>query len=143
VLLVADSEKVAIVRRFAEAFNRLDMGYVLAWLDSDVELAEWPTGPGAQIYHGHDGVQQALDSWFESWEWMRVEILEVLETDDRVLVTAHQRAVGKSSAIEVEIRSFNVYTFRDGKVIRIELFTEREPAFEAAGLTANHEEDKR
>jgi ketosteroid isomerase-like protein len=141
--LVADSEKVAIVRRVAEAFNRLDMDYVIAWLDPEVELREWPTAPGAQIYHGHDGVRRALDVWFESWEWMRVEVLELLETDDRVLVTAHQRAVGKSSAIEVEIRSFNVYTFRDGKVIRIELFTEREPALEAAGLTANHQEDKR
>jgi ketosteroid isomerase-like protein len=141
--LVADSEKVAIVRRVAEAFNRLDMDYVVAWLDPEVELREWPTAPGAQIYHGHDGVRRALDVWFESWEWMRVEVLELLETDDRVLVTAQQRAVGKSSAIEVEIRSFNVYTFRDGKVIRIELFTEREPALEAAGLTANHEEDKR
>jgi hypothetical protein len=41
------------------------------------------------------------------------------------------------------IKSFNVYTFRDGKVIRAELFTDPEPAFAPAGLNANQEEEKR
>jgi ketosteroid isomerase-like protein len=140
---VGESENVAIVRMFGEAFNRLDMDSIVAWLDPEIELREWPNAPGAQTYHGSDGVRQALDSWFESWEWMRIEILELHETEDRVLVTAHQRAMGKGSKVEVEIKSFNVYTFRDGKVVRIELFIEREPALEAAGLAPNYEEEKR
>jgi len=52
-----------------------------------------------------------------------------------VLVVLDQRAKGKGSEVEVEIRSYNVYAFRDGKVSRIQLYTEREPALEAAGLT--------
>ena len=43
-----------------------------------------------------------------------------------------------AAAIEVEIRSYNVYTFRDGKVTRMQLFIEREHALEAAGLTERH-----
>jgi ketosteroid isomerase-like protein len=140
---VDDSTKAAMVRRFVDAFNRLDIDAVLADADPEIELREWPTAPGAQIYHGVEGVRQALDSWFETWEWMRVEILEVQETDDRVLFTLHQRARGKGSKVEVEIKSFNVYTFRSGKVVRIERFTEPEPALEAAGLTPQHEEEKR
>jgi ketosteroid isomerase-like protein len=138
-----ESENVAAVRRFTDAFNRLDIDSLLADADPEIELREWPTAPGAQTYHGVDGVRQALDSWFESWEWMRVEILEVREVDDRVLFTLHQRARGKGSQLEVEIKSFSVYTFRNGKVVRIELFTELEPALEAAGLTPQFEEEKR
>jgi ketosteroid isomerase-like protein len=73
---------------------------------------------------------------------MRLDIEEITEAGDRVLLKLHQRAKGKGSEIEVEITSFNVYTFRDGKVARIELFIEREPALEAAGLTSDHQEEK-
>lgn len=137
-------ENVALVRRFIDAFNRSDVDSLAGYYDPDVELHEWPTAPGAQAYHGIDGVRQALDTWFEVWEWMRVEIVDLAEAGDRVLVTLDQRAKGRGSEVEVEIRSYNVYTFRDGKVMRMELFTEREPALEAAGLTyPTSEEEKR
>jgi len=44
--------------------------------------------------------------------------------------------------VEVEITSYNVYRFDDGKVTLIELFLNRDDALEAAGLTANIEENK-
>ena len=123
-----------------DAFNRLDLDSVIADLDPDAELHEWPEAPGAQCYRGAEGVRAALESWFETWEWMRVEIEDVFDVDDHVLVTLHQRARGKTSEAEVEIRSFNVYTFREGKVIGIRLFLERDSALEAAGIAANQEE---
>jgi hypothetical protein len=140
---VVDSRNIALLRGLVEAFNRLHVDFWMAHLGPVVELREWPTAPGAQTYRGLDGVQQALDSWFESWDWMQVGIVDLQEVDDRVLVTLHQRAQGKGSKVVVEIKSFNVYTFRDGKVVRIELFTEREPALEVAGIATPHEEEKR
>jgi ketosteroid isomerase-like protein len=111
--------------------------------DPEVELHEWPTAPGARAYRGIDGVRSALDNWFDVWEWMRVEVVELVDAGDRVLVTLDQRAKGKGSEVEVEIRSYNVYTFRDGKVLRMQLFTEREPALEAACMTSNTKEERR
>jgi ketosteroid isomerase-like protein len=140
---VADSKQVAAIRKFGEAFNRRDFDFLVGDLHPEVELHEWPVAADAQTYHGHDGVRAAMTKWFETWEWMKVEILEILEADDRVLVTAHQRAMGRGSRIEVEIKSFNVYTFRDGKVVRIELYTERAAALEAAGLAPHYEEEMR
>jgi ketosteroid isomerase-like protein len=130
-------------RHLLDAFNRLDVDSVAGDFDAEVELHEWPTAPGAEIYRGIDGVRLALDSWFEIWEWMQVEIVDLVDAGDRVLVTLDQRAKGKGSEAEVEIRSFNVYTFREGKVIRMELFTEREPALDAAGLTGRYQEERR
>jgi ketosteroid isomerase-like protein len=136
------SDNVATVRRFVDAFNRRDFETTLDDADPEIELREWPNAPGAQVYRGRDGVLEAIANWFETWEWMQVEIGDMSEVGDRVFFTLRQRAKGKSSQIEVEITSYNVYTFRDGKVIRLELFTEREPALAAAGLTANAEEGK-
>jgi ketosteroid isomerase-like protein len=140
---VVESRNVALVRDLVDAFNRLDMDAWMQHMDPAVELYEWPAAPGARSYQGSEGLRQAIDTWFDSWEWMEIEILDLLDLDDRVLVTLHQRARGKGSQVEVEIKSFNVYTFRDGKAIRIELFTEREPALEAAGLNPDYQEERR
>jgi ketosteroid isomerase-like protein len=137
-------DHLEVVRRFVDAFNRSDVESLTHLYDPDVELHEWPTAPGATVYRGIDAARSALDSWFEVWEWMRVEIVDLVDVgNDQVFVTLDQRAKGRGSEVEVEIRSYNVYTFRDEKVIRIELFTEREPALEAAGLTPTSEEERR
>jgi ketosteroid isomerase-like protein len=138
-----ESDKIASLRRFLAAFNSRDIDSVAGELDPDVELHEWPEAPGSQSYRGPDGVRRAIDSWFETWEWMRVEVEDIVEVGDHVLFTLHQRAKGKGSEAEVEVRSFNVYTFRDGKVTRIQLFIERDRALAAAGLTPDYEEEKR
>ena len=140
---MTDSDQLAVVRRFVEAFNRRDFEMIRRDVDPEVVLDEWQEAPGARSYRGPDGVQTALDSWFETWEWMQVNIEELREAGDSVFVVLHQRAKGSGSGIEVEIRSWNVYSFRDGKVIHIKLFLEPGPALEAAGLAPNYEEERR
>jgi ketosteroid isomerase-like protein len=141
---LGDSQNVATVRRYIDEFNRGDFDSLVADADPAVALSEWPDAPGARTYHGPDGVRRAFENWFDTWEWMQIEIEDIAEVGgDRVLFTLRQRARGRGSGIEVEIRSFNVYTFRDGNVTRIQLFTEREPALEAAGLTRDYQEEKR
>jgi len=125
------SEQVATVLRFNDAFNRRDVEEIVRDLDSDVELAEWPDAPGARTFQGPEGLTRAFEGWFETWEWMRVDVEEVEEAEDRVMATVFQRARGSASGAEVTIRAWNVYEFRDGKVWRLLLFTDRESAIEA------------
>jgi ketosteroid isomerase-like protein len=137
------AENVDAVRRFIEAFNRRDVDALVVAADPAVELDEWREAPGAQTYHGPDGVRAAIESWFETWEWMEVEIAEIVDAGVHVFVILDQRAKGSGSGAEVEIRSHNVYTFRDGKVVRIQLFIEPGPALEAAGLAPDYQKEKR
>ena len=123
-----ESQNVASVRRFVDAFNRRDFDALAADLGPEVELHEWPEAPGAQSYRGPDGVRRAIENWFESWEWMQVEIEDLEAREARVLVTLYQRAQGRGSTAEVEIRSWNVYSFENGSVTDIALFTDREEA---------------
>jgi ketosteroid isomerase-like protein len=136
------SENVAIVRKYIEAFNRRDFDSLIGDTDPAVELSEWPEAPGAQTYRGPDGLRQAFEKWFESWEWMHLDIVELIDAGDQVLVGLEQRARGSGSGVEVEIKSHNVYSFRDGMVTRVQLFIDREPALAAAGLTPNYQEEK-
>ena len=130
---VAESEQIAAVRRFNEAFNRQDFEALLADTGPDVVLHEWPDAPGAQSYRGPDGLRRALENWFESWEWMHVEIEDIEERDDQVMASLYQRAQGRGSKAQVEIHSFNVWSFKDGHVTEIRLFTDRESALAAFG----------
>jgi ketosteroid isomerase-like protein len=60
---------------------------------------------------------------------------EVTGVGDRVFVMAHFRGRGRASGAEVAGRHFEVYTVRDRKVIRVEEFSERGEALQAAGLS--------
>jgi ketosteroid isomerase-like protein len=52
------------------------------------------------------------------------------------LVTGRQTATGRSSGVAVENEVFSIWTFRDGRVVRL-LFDvgDRQKALEAAGLS--------
>jgi ketosteroid isomerase-like protein len=140
---MSPESNVDVVKKFVDAFNRRDMDAIVDNLHAEVELHEWPDAPGTQSYRGPEGVQQALDNWFDVWEWMQVTIEDVVEEGDRVLISFHHRAKGKGSEVEVETDSHNVYTLDGGKVTRMELFIDREQALAAFRPTANLEEEKR
>jgi ketosteroid isomerase-like protein len=53
---------------------------------------------------------------------------------DRVVVTLHFKGRGKGSGVEVDARSHQVHTLRDGKLIRLDEYLDRDEALEAAGL---------
>jgi ketosteroid isomerase-like protein len=51
-----------------------------------------------------------------------------------VFVAARFRASGRASGVEVDTCLYEVYTVRDGKVLRIDEYAHRAEALEAAGL---------
>ena len=56
-------------------------------------------------------------------------------TRRHVLVTIRFRGRGRSSGAEVETSFHEVYTLRDGKVLRIHEYEDRADALAAVGLT--------
>jgi ketosteroid isomerase-like protein len=59
----------------------------------------------------------------------------VRDEGDVLVVSELKRGRGRGSGVEVEMRVFSVYSFREGKVRTRQAFTEREAALEAAGLS--------
>ena len=87
-----------------------------------------------EIYRGHEGVVRATRTWLQPYEEFTIELGEILGSGDRLVSTHRFLATARHTGIRTELRYAYVWTFRDGKVIHLRSFREREQALEAAGL---------
>jgi ketosteroid isomerase-like protein len=73
----------------------------------------------------------------EPWDgWPAWEPQEILDADDKVVALIRFSARGKGSGAEVESHVWNLWTFRDGKLVEFKYFgDDRAAALEAAGLS--------
>jgi len=70
----------------------------------------------------------------QPYEEFTIELDEILGSGDRLVSTHRFLATARHTGIRTELRYAYVWTFRDGKVIHLRSFREREQALEAAGL---------
>jgi ketosteroid isomerase-like protein len=54
--------------------------------------------------------------------------------DDRAVVVAHSKGIGRRSGVEIEMHGSEIWSFRDGQVGGITLYRTRQEALQAAGL---------
>ena len=119
-------ENLEIVRRFVVG----DLEAALAYADPDIV---WnPVEESAA--QGLDAVRGSLGRWKSAWEEYETVHEEFVDMGDRVLVTIRMRGRGRGSGVEVEARLFDVYTLRDGLIVRMDEFSDRSEALEAAGI---------
>jgi ketosteroid isomerase-like protein len=70
----------------------------------------------------------------EVWEDFTPEPIDFTDAGDHVVVDARWHGRGRASGVEVGELATQVFTFRDGKAVRLESFTDRARALEAAGV---------
>ena len=124
-------ENVEIVRKGVEAYARGDLDTALTYVDPGIiwnPVEEAPT-------QGHNAIRANLERWETDFEDFEATPEEYIDAGDQVLVTIHWSGRGRGSGLQVDIRTYNVYALRDGKVIRMDEFTARSDAVEAAGLS--------
>jgi ketosteroid isomerase-like protein len=126
-------ENVEVVRAVIDGWLRADPS-TLDLLAEDVVYVAPPTMPGGRTYHGHEGVLQWVVDWRAEWADYELEIERVEDLGDRVMTVERNKATGKRSGVEVDMRTFSLWSFRDGKVIRWQGFPTEEAALETAGL---------
>jgi ketosteroid isomerase-like protein len=119
-------ESVEIVRRFLVG----DVDEALTYADPEIvwnPIEELPT-------QGHGAVRASLARWKAEWDDYEMLPEEFVDRGDRVVVTVRLGGRGRGSGVEIDARFYDVYTLRDGKIVRMDQFTERSQALEAAGL---------
>jgi uncharacterized protein len=107
-----------------------------AVFDRDVD---WDTSGGAlpdtkTHYHGIQGVRDFFRRWIGPFDDFGYEVEEVVDAGDSVVLLLHQWGSGKGSGITVDSRFWQVWTLRNGKVVRFQHFPEKARALEAAGV---------
>jgi ketosteroid isomerase-like protein len=128
-------ENVEIVRASIDAYNQGDWDAALKDVAPGCEFdLSRATGPRRGV-HSLDQMRRFLDEFggFEAFESVRVEADEYIDAGEHVVVPLTLHARGRDG-IEVEARPTNVWTIRDGAIVRVCLYQERNDALEAAGL---------
>jgi ketosteroid isomerase-like protein len=122
-------DPVALVEQFLDAFARHDLDGMLALLAVDAYFV--PTGqdfaPGYGDFSGHEGWR---DWWTASHgDELSLDRLEIERLDtDRVLAELLIGAPTKAGWLSV-VR-VGVYTIRDGTIAAVEVFNNRDVAYE-------------
>lgn len=110
---------VEIVRRIFEDWSRGDFSNG-EFFDDDVEfdMVDWPEPAKSR------GVAAMAGTWrtsLRAWENFRSFPTDFVDYGDKVLVLNHIEARGRESGVDVSAETSSVFTFKDGKVVRLAL----------------------
>jgi uncharacterized protein len=85
--------------------------------------------PGlAGVYRDPADPNPRLQAWLSEWDHWRAVAEEFLEVGDHVVVLASYRGRGRGSGVEIVQEGAHVFKLRGGKVVRLEIFANRERA---------------
>ena len=130
-----DDERPGLALRGYEAFNRGEVDEALALFAPDVV---WHTylvpGPGGGTYHGHAGVRELWADARNIFGDFRNEPERLIAAGDRLVVMVRICGWGKESGVEVEAKIAHIHTFRNGRVVRVQSYEDREEALRAVGV---------
>ena len=93
------------------------------------------SGPDAAEYHGIDGLTAAWRDFLSAWNDFRIETERVVPGDDGAYaLLIRLQARGKGSGVDIDAEVANVVNVRDGRVVRLDMFWDREKGLRAAGV---------
>jgi ketosteroid isomerase-like protein len=131
---VVSEQNVKIVRALVAAGQRGDWAGALEKYDPAVEL-DMRLIPGGDLSVGREAVRSFFTNWFGTWDRLEIKPERFIDAGESVVVVLRIAGVGKGSGIETSMRSADVMTVRDGKVIRHVGYRNAEAALIALGLT--------
>jgi ketosteroid isomerase-like protein len=114
-----------------------------SWTEGDFSSADW-ADPEIEFRsiaeygetHGVAAMAKRWRGWLTAFEHFSSHAEEYLEAGDRVLVMTRFRGAGRGSDAPIgDFPGACLFTLREGKVVRLVLFTDRREALEAAGLS--------
>jgi ketosteroid isomerase-like protein len=102
-----------------------------------VDVSKAPLLPDhPDLFGGRDAALDLYRHYWGTWDKYVLEPVEIIDAgQDRVLVVQDERGIGRGSGAPFERRWAVLYTMREAKIVRIEHFSERPEALEAAGLS--------
>jgi ketosteroid isomerase-like protein len=132
-------QNVQIVREVFDREARRDMSVLDAY-NPEVEM-DFSASPFADFMatsgrrQGVGEVQSTFRDWYEAFENVETDVDELIDAGEHVIVVFTYRGRGRASGAEVEWQHMaGLWTFREGKVVRVAWLRTREDALEAAGL---------
>jgi ketosteroid isomerase-like protein len=119
------------VRAAVDAFNRRDVEAMRA-LGGDDFVYDWSRSmaPNRGIYRGPEGFIEFAEEQWDMFSELEIEPQELIPRGNHVVVPITVRARGRED-IPVSANSAMLYTFEEGRLVRITLYQGREEALAA------------
>jgi ketosteroid isomerase-like protein len=128
-------ENVELVRRLNDVFNERSFVENAELLDPDMVWDMSRMGlPDAASATGWFGLLEFFDTWTESFASEHIDAEEIVDGGDRVLVMVRHSGRGRTSGIDIDQRFAMVWTLRDGRATRMDMYLTRDEALDAMGL---------
>ena len=99
------------------------------------DMSTFTGWPEKQTYEGIEGAREFMRAWLDAWDDWQLEVVELLDADDKVAAVMRQRARSKSTGMEIDMTFVQVFTLEDGKQTRMQMYSTREEGLAAAGLS--------
>jgi ketosteroid isomerase-like protein len=128
-------ENIEIMRRGYEHF--ITTGEPLEEIvhpDFVWDMSTFGSWPERQTYEGIEGMREFLTAWGDAWDDWELEVEELRDAGEQVVAFMRQRGRAKATGMPVDMHFGQVWTLRDGKQLRMEMYTTPEEALRAAGL---------
>ena len=131
-------ENVEVARLVLDAFNRRDRAAWLALNDPEVECVPPDIWPESEVVRGREAAwdfyAESIGALGEGGFDVSGEIIEGV--NGKLVQQARGEVMqGTTSGVPVVLDYWMVGTFRNGKVLRVEWFTDRAEALAAVGLS--------
>jgi ketosteroid isomerase-like protein len=127
-------ENVEVVREAFAAFARGGPEALAVFWHAEIEVEVPPGLAETGTYRGREAVLAWMSEWSEAWERIEYTPEEILGNGDTVVVTVLYDGIGKGSGLKIVDRFWYLLRLRDGKIVSIRLYGDRNDALEAAGL---------
>jgi len=124
---------ITALRGAYAAFNRGDIDAAVAPLDEHIEWSEPAEFPGGGTYHGREGARRYLSQSRASLAEGTSEPVQFISAGNRVVVFvhAHVRPLGSREWHDIDLA--DVYTIREGRIVQMQAFANRQEALRWAG----------
>ena len=127
-------EEVETVRRAFEALRRDGVEGLLEFIHPEFEARTPPElSLEPETYRGHEGIRRYFETFYEVMEEVRYEPQEFIDAGERVLVPTRLIARGRGTGIEAGQNVTLVFTVRDGKAVRVDVYATKAEALAAVG----------
>lgn len=129
-------QNVEIVRLHLAAWGSENPEAALEYMREDVEF-DASTRPDGKVWHGREGVSEAMSEWLEIWGDFRMEFEQLIDAgENRVVSFWHESGRAKRSGALMSEAGITVFTLADGEIAAVLVSVDREGVLASLGLAA-------
>ena len=125
-----------MIREGFAAFNRGDFEAATAMFHPEIEWIAYLSALEGKSYTGREAIARSWSELDESFGGsLRGEVREVIDRGETVIVVLEARGTGVGSGADITQGWAMLARIREGLIVRVESFADRDAALKAAGLS--------